>query len=333
MNFSRAVLFFFAALASAQVPTAIQPHNVSSGGAADSRLTGVAAPVLGYVLAAGATDLHPVFAGVAAPKLGATLTPPADTKRFYLPPREQYALVELGSNAPLTVWPMHQEFSTGVPQEPVAIPGALAHPDLVGFSPRGTAAIFYSQSENVLQVVRHLPADLVLTGGSLTHLLPPTQLAVSDDGDLAVARLEDGTLVSSFQGAAWATVPAGTAVSAWSFVAKTHDLVFSDENKQTVTLLTNTSGEWGASKAVLARNVDADLLASTKDGDQLLAAKRGTGQSWVIDLAAVTVTAQEGKQKTEALIVLRDGFEFLLAASPNVAVVKLVPITNQRPAQ
>lgn len=315
------------ALAAAQAPaTSIKPHLEADAGAGSTglnhRTTSVAAPVLGYVLGSGPLELHSLLATAAAPKLGPALPAPGDARRLYLPPREMYALVEMNSGSALSVWRLHREFISGTQQTPVPIAQAISHPDLVGFSPLGSAAILYSQAEGVIQAVTHLPMQPAVTQLSLTNLVAPTKLSISDDGELAVAQLSDGTLLSSYKGAPWAALPVSVTPAAWSFVAKTQNLALTESGNKTVILLPHVDGGWKDVK-LLTQSVDADQIASTKDGSQLVAARQGSSEAWSIDLTDGTVSEHAIPQSTRALIPLRDGFTFLLSQTPSVGVLKL----------
>lgn len=328
MNFPAVLLLSCSPLFAAQAPiTSIKPHIEADAAASNSaslnkRTTSVAAPVLGYVLGSGPTDLHVLLATAAAPKLGPALPAPADARRLYLPPREMYALVDVNSGSALSVWQLHKEFTSGVQQAPVSIAGAISHPDLVGFSPLGSAAILYSQSEGVIQAVTHLPMQPVVTQLSMTNLVAPTKLSISDDGELAVAQLVDGTLLSTYKGGAWNALPVSLTSAAWAFVARTQNLVLSESGNKTVILLPHVDGAWTDAK-VLTQAVDADQLASTRDGSQIVAAKQGVASVWSIDLADGTVSEHAVPQDTRALIALRDGFSFLLSETPAIGVLKL----------
>jgi len=78
---------------------------------------------------------------------------------LYLPAGQHYALVERGSDESLALWNLDE--SVLETQEPsndalVAIPGALPHPDLVTFSPRGeSAALYFGESRQLKSLVAY----------------------------------------------------------------------------------------------------------------------------------------------------------------------------------
>jgi hypothetical protein len=317
-------------VAVAQVPTiSITPHTPSPTAKLSStqqeakRVPTAGAAVLGYVLGPGTAELHPIFGTANRPLLGAQAAIPGGAARLYLPPRQQYVLVERSAAEPVSVWALHHAIASNETVEPIALRGAMAHPDLVVFSPRGDAAILYTQATASFEVLTHLPADPSLAGEiSVAALGTLSQLAVSDDGAVVVAGLADHRLALSINGAAWQPLVSGYTPQAWTFIAKTHDLAISDTAQKTIVLLSHLSDESTAFR-VLSQGVVADRLAVTKDGDQLVAANMKAGQIWTLDVKTATLAPPNGFAKLDTLSSLRDGFTFLLSASPSLSLLKL----------
>ena len=69
--------------------------------------------------------------------------------------------------------------------------------------------------------------------------------------------------------------------------------------------------------------MQADDLAVTKGGEQLVAANASTGQVWIIDLNTGLVTAKDGTASINTISSLRDGFTFLLSTSHGLSTLKL----------
>jgi hypothetical protein len=278
---------------------------------------------LGYVPGPGTAELHPIFGTATRPLLGAQVTVPGGAARLYLPPRQQYVLLERSATEPVSVWALHHAIASKELIEPMVVKGAMAHPDLVVFSPRGDAAVLYSQSAASFQVLTHLPAEPSLAREtSMAALGTPSQLAISDDGAVIVAGLADHRLVFSMNGAAWQTLVIGYTPQAWTFIPKTHDLAITDTTQRTIVLLSHLS-EASIAVRVLSQGVAADRLAVTKSGDRLLAANMNAGQIWTIDLKTATPTPEDGFAKLDTLSSLRDGFTFLLSSSPSLSLLKL----------
>jgi DNA-binding beta-propeller fold protein YncE len=311
-------------LAAGQVGSVgIKPANTAAAPRVSStqekRVALAGPPVLGYVLGATATEVHPLFATAKAPKLGDALVVPSDSVRLFLPPRQQYALLEQSSGQALALWAMHKSVISGTNQEPLAIAGSLGHPDLVVFSPRGDAAVLYSQSGS-LQVLSSLPSRPTLSHEVAVTFGVPSNIAVSDDGAVVVAGLSDGSALVSLKGGEWRPLPAAFKAQAWTFIPKTHDLVISDVAQKSLVLLPNVE-ESSSAVRVIAPNVQLDRLAVTKDGEQLVGVGP-SGQLWTLELKSGTLTARE-EIASGALLELRDGFSFVLATSPAVSLLKL----------
>jgi len=315
----------------AQVPTvSITPHTPRPNPTAklsstqeEKRVPTAGAAVLGYVLGTGTAELHPIFGTATRPLLGTQAVVPGGAARLYLPPRQQYVLVERSAAEPVSVWALHRAIASNEAIEPIAVKGAMAHPDLVVFSPRGDAAVLYSQATASLQVLTHLPAEPTLAREtSMAALGTPSQLAVSDDGAVIVAGLSDHRLALSINGAAWQPLVIGYTPQAWTFIPKTHDLAISDTAQRTIVLFSNLSDESTAFR-VLSQGVAADRVAATKDGEQLVAANMKAGQIWTLDVKTAALTPQNGFGKLDTLSSLRDGFTFLLSSSPNLSLLKL----------
>ncbi len=327
----RSSLAFWAvtAAAVAQVPTiSITQHTPSatpklSSTQEEKRVPTAGAAVLGYVLASGTAALYPIFGTANRPLLAAQVAIPGGAARLYLPPRQQYVLVERSAAEPLSVWALHRAIARNEAVEPIALKGAMAHPDLVVFSPRGDAAVLYSQATASLQVITHLPAEPSLAREtSVASLGTPAQLAISDDGAVIVAGLTDHRLALSMNGAAWQPLVIGYTPQAWTFISKTHDLVISDTAQKTIVLFSNLS-EASLAFRVLSQGVAADRLAVTKDGVQLVAANMKAGQIWTLDVKTAALIPQNEFAKLDTLASLRDGFTFLLSSSPSLSLLKL----------
>lgn len=293
----------------------------------------LAAPVLGYVNNPGSLDLRMIVGTPNGAQLGAALTLPAGAKRFFLPPREHYLLLESKSlSEPLAVWQPLGASGASVPLASSVLP----HPDRVAFSSRGDAAVLYSKTANCLQTLAGLPAEPVLKSQpSLGKWGEPVSFAVSDDGELVVAFFADGSALFSARAADWQRLPAAYGASASLFVPRTHNLVISDPMQQTISLLANV-GESSQSLQILAHHTVADRLAMTKEGVILLAASMASNKAWIVDLKTLTA-ASVPSSLIDNLVPLRDGHTFLLSASGpqllNVSsesdsVAAFVPVTH-----
>src|SRR5690242_11417511 len=107
----------------------------------------VGAAVLGFLPGPGPLELNAILGVFGAARLGDPVTAPKTATRLYVATGQQFALVEQNSDAPLSVWDLAA--NSGL----TAITGALPHPDLVAFSPRGDSAALYAHESGQSQVV------------------------------------------------------------------------------------------------------------------------------------------------------------------------------------
>jgi hypothetical protein len=322
-----------ALLMGAQTPAAsIRLNTPAPMGGGFSPLAGAGrpgVPILGYVLGPGPLDLRAIVGTSKGAQLGAKLAVPAGAKRLFVPPREHYLLLEGGAEDSISVWLPTKETAA------VPIAGGLASPDVAVFSARGEAVALYANSGR-LQVVSGLPGQpVVAQQPSTSQLGEAASFAVSDDGAVLVAALTDGHAIFSVRGASWQQLPAAYGAIAMSFVPDTHSLVVSDGAQHSLTILEMDRS--APSPRLLLSGVQADRLAFTKEGGQLLAASSSLGKLWTVELKTSSPPAVSSTA-IDALLPLRDGHTFLLSPPPalsllNVAVesdgsVGLVPVTH-----
>jgi hypothetical protein len=282
-------------------------------------------PVAGYVLGPGPLDLRTILLTSKTPRIGEAVAAPENARRLFLPPRQQYALIEQNSDTPVAVWPLHRAAISGTQQEAIPLTGALAHPDVVVFSPRGDAALLYSAAGNKMQVVSNLP-NQPSVGNDLSTLSNVTQnlIALTDDASLVVFWSPDTASLSfSSKESAWQSFDLGIVPSALSFVPNTHDLAISDAARHTILLLPELNSGAGNPR-VLAAATTADHLAFTKSGDWLLAADFAHKQLSAIEIKTGAVTHTQGVSQIDMITTLRNGFTFLLSTAPAVSLLQVV---------
>ena len=241
--------------------------------------------------------------------LGPAVAVPIAAKRFFVPPREHYVLLESSAGESLSVWSPAKGSVIGI--------GAMTHPDLVAFSARGEAAAVYAKTADHLEVISGLPAEPKV--GSLPgfgKLGEPVRFAVSDDGSAVVALMADGTPLSYAGSEGWQRLPNAFGARTMLFVPNTHNLVISDPAQQLLTLLLNLG-----SSRILAQGIQADRLAFNKEGGVLLAASSAQGKLWTVDLKTI-MPATVSFSTIDTLLPLRDGHTFLLS-SPGLSLLTL----------
>ncbi len=193
--------------------------------------------------------------------------------RIAISPRQDYVLASsVGTGEVLRIIP-------GVSTSPIA--GASANPDRIVLSPRGTAAALWFNSTSHFQIISGLPNSPAVRDIDATFLVvPPTAIAVSDDGQW---------LAASYSAGVWA----------WAQDASVHQLT-SDPGVGALAFFANRDDLWlGASSRVYSitdiggNSVESTLytgslspagLAATFDNSKLIQADTG-GTIYSIDLA------------------------------------------------
>lgn len=330
MRFCCIIILAAAALGSAQVLSiGVKPAEpvVSSlsngGGASDKAQPAAGAPLFGYVVGPDSAELHPIIGRINTPVLGERVALAEDARNLFLPPRQLYVLIEKSSDDSLVVLDLPAALTGAIKQSGMTIAGALSRPDLVSFSPRGTASALYSQTEGRLQIVNHLPSQPVVSRQlSVLGLGVPSRIELSDDAELVLAEFADEGWMFSLSGASWMALPIGFTPRALSFVPNTHDVAFIDIAQSAIVLLPKVE-DAASTYQTVAQNIRADRLSVTKDGEHIVVANSDAGQIWTIAVKTGVVTAKEGAWNVQALSTLRDGFTFLISSSPGVALLRL----------
>jgi hypothetical protein len=313
-----------AALAGAQTPAvSIRPNNVSLGGDSASAIAGVGrpgVPILGYVAGPGPLDLREIVGTSQAAQLGEKLAVPSDVKRLFVPPREHFLLLESAAAKPLALWlPSKGAIAA-------EITGAMAHPETAVFSARGEAVVLYAKSGGRVQVMSGLPGQPVVAAEpELAQWGEAVNFAVSDDGAVVVVELAGGNAIFSIRGAGWRRLPGAYGALGMAFVPNTHNLVVSDSAQPGISMVEIAQNEQPA--RLLLDGIQADRLAFTKEGGQLLAASSSQGKLWTVDLQTTAVGATSSGV-IGSLLPLRDGHTFLLSSAPALSLLNVAVESN-----
>ena len=314
-----AIALAVVALVEAQTPAvSIRPNTVLLGGAGASSIAGIGrpgVPILGYVAGPGPLEIQEIVGTAKAAQLGERLAVPNGVKRILVPPREHYLLLESAATEPLAVW-LPSKGSAGA-----GVAGTMAHPEVAVFSARGEAVVLYAKSGGRVQVVSGLPGQPVVAAEpEIAELGEAANFAVSDDGVVVVAAMADGNAIFSIRGANWRRLPGAYGALGMAFVPNTHNLIVSDGALPSITMVEIGQNEQSA--RLLLDGIQADRLAFTKEGGQLLAASSSQGKLWTVDLRTVTVGATSSTT-VGALLPLRDGHTFLLSAPPQLSLLNV----------
>lgn len=270
-------------------------------------------PVLGLV----AGDVAGEVLVIQGTPSSAILLPPAyapvSFNRVFVPPHQSFVLAETATPQALGISILQGETLS----VPASISEMMTAPDLVSFSPGGTAALLYQASSSRLQVITGLPTapaigrDVEVTGVTSAAV----QFALSDDATLALCLTSDGLLYQiSAQGGA-SLLYSGAGAGSIAFLPQSSSALFWDGAAQSLVQINGISS--GLSISVLAANVnlggDARLEVSA-GASQAILADSSSANVISIDLSTREVTEIPISHSAAALKSLRIPNLFLLSA-------------------
>jgi len=265
-------------------------------------------PVLGFVSGSTPVQLQPILGIPGASRLGDALPLPNTVTQLYLAPGHSYALAAQGPVNPIALLILRVPSGSQTNPTIVALPGVLAQPDLVAFSPTGRSAALYSQQENRLQVLTGLPnSPQVARDMPDVHLANnPTKLAISDDAQALLIADGSGAVYALSGNTAPVPVYRTSNVSALAFVSQSHDAVVGDPLLGTVAIVQAS----GVKVLVPAEGCQPQAAVSTADGKTILIACPAQRLISSIDLASGVANAYKIGNSPSALeaVGARDTF-------------------------
>lgn len=215
----------------------LQPGTqVSQGPQTDrSASQSMQSATLGFVCATDGSEVRAILGIPGASMLSRPLALPTGATSLNFAPGQKYAIVAGAAGGSLGV----MTFPSATPGPLVEISGAIAQPDIVSFSPNGTAAVVYSASEGRLEVLSGLPATPRIAREMSTTDLPSAVrlLALADDG----ATLLEGTANSIVyllpEGVGPQLLETAGDLEAMAFVPKSENALIFDRNAGALSLL------------------------------------------------------------------------------------------------
>ncbi|HWR53913.1 MAG TPA: hypothetical protein VN428_22570 [Bryobacteraceae bacterium] len=216
--------------------------------AAESPITG---PVLGYAI--GESGVRPVYGIPGAAILG----PAADlggTVRLAAAANEAGSVIAALEDGRVVLY-------RGASAMPLA--NAISTPTRIAFSPRGRAAILYSEQSDAIQLITGLEGT-PSAAEPVPLIWPVSAMAVSDSGRALLAG--DGALWSLLPGRAAVHVMRAAGVSSIAFFAGSNDAAFADAGM----LWVQRSGQFTPvtefAGAIALQTSGGALFAATADG-------------------------------------------------------------------
>jgi hypothetical protein len=270
-----------------------------------------AGPTLGFVQGSAPSELQPILGIPGAARLGDPMLLPDSVTQTYLAPGHSYALAAQGSSAPLAVVLLRG--SSGIAPNPtlVPIPGAMAHADLVAFSPTAAAAALYSQQSGEVQVFTALPnSPHLLRDISNVQIAGAAHaLAVSDDAQSVLIADASGTVYALSANAAPAPVYHVSQVSALVFVSQSHDAIVCDPASGSAAIV-SADGAVQTLQPPSGNGCRPQAAASTTDGRTILMACPAEHLIWSVDRASGATSTYKVTTSPTALdnVGARDAF-------------------------
>jgi hypothetical protein len=237
-------------------------------------------PTLGFVPGSAPWQLQPILGIPGAARLGAPLSLPNTITLLSVAPGQSYAVAIEGPNDPasLAVLRINGVLRTAPVLTPLA--GALAHPDLVAFSPTGQSLALYSQHANQVQVFTGLPASPRIAS-QISNIDSAVKLAVSDDAQVILIADAAGNVEPLAQAGPATPLYHAPQIAALAFLPHSHDAIVCDPSAATAVLL-----QGGTSLKILpspATECQAQAAAGTADGNTILIACPAQHLIWSVD--------------------------------------------------
>ena len=250
-----------------------------------------------------------------AAMLSGALAMPRGVAGAYFAPGQNFALVEQSAgNLALLQF-------NGTQAGPLqAISGSISRPDIVSFSPSGSAAAIFSAEEGRLTILTGLPGSPQLSRDMSANLPAGIQaLALADDGATVLAATGDGRVLLLPSGGGTETIYSGGKLSGLVFAPASTDALVFDGDGSKVTLLQNVST--APATSLLAQGlsgISGTALLQFDANTAWVGAANGKQLSR-IDLQTLhvdTVTLSSGLAMLQPLSVPH---RFLLSAQPGQA--------------
>lgn len=264
-------------------------------------------PTLGFVPGAAPWQLQPILGIPGAARLGAPVSLPTTITQLAVAPGQSYAIAAQGPNDPASLALLRVNGALQAAPLLTPLPGALAHPDLIAFSPTGQSLALYSQAANQVQVFTGLPTSPRIAA-QISNVDGAAKLAVSDDAQLVLAADMTGTVELLSRAGAAAPVYHASQVAVLAFLPRAHDAIVCDPAAATAVLL-----QAGTNLKTLpppGAECRPQAAAATADGNTILLACPAQHMIWSVNRAIGTAEAYKTTNSPAAFdsLAARDAF-------------------------
>ena len=172
-----------------------------------------------------------------AAMLSGALTLPRGVAGAYFAPGQNFALIQRSAGNLALL-----QFNGTLAGPLQAISGSISRPDIVSFSPNGSAAAVFSTDEGRLTILNGLPASPQLSRDVSANLPAGIQaLALADDGATLLAVTSDGRVLLLPSGGGTETIYSGGQLSGLVFAPASTDALVFDGDGSKVMLLQHVS--------------------------------------------------------------------------------------------
>jgi hypothetical protein len=243
-------------------------------------------PVLGFVPGSMPWQLQPILGIPGAARLGDPLSLPNTVTHIYLAPGQAYAVAAQGSSLPAALVILR---IAGVMQTNPALaplPGALANPDVIAFSPTGQSLALFSQAASRIQVFTGLPNSPRISE-QISNVGNALKLAVSDDAQAVLISDGAGDAYALAQNSAPVAVYHTTEIAAIAFLPQSHDAILCDPVAATAAVARPIDGITIIPPPASACQPEA--AAASGDGKTILLACPAQRLIWSIDRASGSI--------------------------------------------
>ena len=295
------------------LPPTTQSTQSSSNLQTDNKsLQSMQTPLMGFASAISGGEVRAINGVPGASVLGAPLELPDGIAAIDFAPGQKSAIVQRTDGSIGVI-----SFAAAEPGPVTPVPGAIAQPDMVVFSPNGTVAVLYSTSLGRLQVLAGLPDKPQLTRDMQSGQFPGAVrvFAVADDGTTLV----EGTVNSAVYLLAADGAQLLESVSDLGgivFRPKSNDALIYDRNGGVLSLMQGVTSSHSSQALASGLTGLEGTIAFQVSGRMAVITSTNANRLWQVNLQTLQAQNLSLPITPEMLKPLRVAGEFLLDWQP-----------------